>query len=71
MALINAKEAEHDALKVCGDNRDLMQTAAQKWAKVAANVSKAGFFVRAFVHYGGSKRKSQSQFLETYGTCSK
>jgi hypothetical protein len=45
MALINAKEAEHDALKVCGDSCDLMQSVAQKWAKVAADVSKAGFSV--------------------------
>jgi hypothetical protein len=50
MALINAKEKEHDAMKLSGDKRDLMQTASQKWIKAASDVSNAGFSV----HYRGA-----------------
>jgi hypothetical protein len=45
MALINAKEVEHEALKLCSDKQDLMQTVTQKWEKVNTDVSKAGFSV--------------------------
>jgi hypothetical protein len=43
LALINAKEKEHEASKLSKDNRDLMETATQKWTKIATNVSTAGF----------------------------
>jgi hypothetical protein len=35
LALIAAKEEEHEAQKLTGDQRDLMHTASQKWAKIA------------------------------------
>ena len=43
LALIHAKEKEHEALKLTGDSRELMESATQKWTKVATDVSKAGF----------------------------
>ena len=43
VALINVKEKEHNAMKLSGDKRDLMQTASQKWIKVASDVSNARF----------------------------
>jgi hypothetical protein len=45
MALINAKDKEHEAMKLNRDKRDLMQTASQKWIKAASDVSNAGFSV--------------------------
>jgi hypothetical protein len=50
MALINAKEKEHDTSKLAPDSRDLMESATQKWTKIATNVSKAGFSA----HYRGA-----------------
>ena len=60
MALINAKEAEHDVLKLCGDSQDLMQTTTQKWEKVVSDVSKAGFSVH---HRGAAACKDKWQIL--------
>jgi hypothetical protein len=60
MALINAKEAEHDTLKLCADSRDLMQTATQKWEKVASDISKAGFSVH---HRGAAACQDKWQTL--------
>jgi hypothetical protein len=60
LALIKTKEAEHEAFKLCGDSRDLMQTATQKWEKVATDVSKA----RISVHkQGASTCKDKWQTL--------
>jgi hypothetical protein len=61
--LINAKEKEHEAIKLTGDNRELMETAIQKWTKVANDVSKADFSS----HYRGAlacKDKWQTLFAD-------
>ena len=60
MALINAKEAEHKAIKLCGDNRDLMHTSTQKWEKIAIAVSKARFSIH---ERGASACKNKWQTL--------
>jgi hypothetical protein len=63
LALINAKEKEHEALKLAPDSRDLMESATQKWTKVANDVSKAGFSA----HYRGAlacKDKWQTLFAD-------
>ena len=60
MALINAKEAEHEAIKLCGDNRDLMHTSTQKWEKIAIAVSKARFSIH---ERGASACKDKWQIL--------
>jgi hypothetical protein len=43
LALINVKEKEHEASKLNSDSRDLMETATQKWTRIATDVSGAGF----------------------------
>jgi hypothetical protein len=54
MALINAKEKEHEASKLSGDNCDLMETATQKWTKIGTDVSAAGFST----HFRGAMANS-------------
>jgi hypothetical protein len=49
MALIHAKQKEHENNQLIADTRDHMETATVKWTKVAADVAKAGFSA----HYRG------------------
>jgi hypothetical protein len=50
MALIHAKQKEHEALQQTGDSHDHMETAIVKWTRVANDVAAAGFSV----HFRGS-----------------
>jgi hypothetical protein len=43
MALIHAKQKEHDNQHFTGDNRDQMESANAKWTKVASDVAQIGF----------------------------
>jgi hypothetical protein len=45
LALIAAKEEEHEAQKLRTDQRDLMEMATHKWSKIAEAVAKAGCLV--------------------------
>jgi hypothetical protein len=40
VALIAAKEHEHELQKLSTDSRELMETAVQKWTKIADAVAK-------------------------------
>ena len=63
LALINAKEKEHEASKLTADSRDLMETATQKWTKIATDVSKVGFSTQ-FRGAMACKDKWQTLFAE-------
>jgi hypothetical protein len=49
MALIHAKQKEHDAHQQTTDSRDYMETATMEWMKVANDVANSGFSA----HYRG------------------
>jgi hypothetical protein len=49
MALIHAKQKEHDNQHLTGDSRDQMESAIAKWTKIASDVAQAGFST----HYRG------------------
>jgi hypothetical protein len=68
MALINAKEKEHEASKLAADSRQLIESATQKWTKIATDISKAGFST----HYRGAmacKDKWQTLFTDFKKIC--
>jgi hypothetical protein len=43
MALIHAKEEEHELTKLTTDSREKMDTAMTKWSRIAHDIGKAGF----------------------------